>query len=265
VTILDEILDRKRGEVARAKRVVSPADLALRAESCGEPTRGFRRALAEGERPRIIAEIKRRSPSKGEIRADFDPVLCAKEYEQAGAAAISILTDAHYFGGHLGYLELVRNTVSLPLLRKEFIVDSYQIDEARCAGADAVLLIVSAFAADNAIAELSALGRRAGELGLDALVEIKDESELDIAIEAGADLLGVNNRDLRTFEVDLNVSERLCARVPATALVVAESGISQPSDIARLESAGAQAFLVGEALMREPDIGAALRRLRRTS
>ncbi|MGE4605800.1 MAG: indole-3-glycerol phosphate synthase TrpC [Myxococcota bacterium] len=264
MTILDEILDHKRGEVADAKRLIGAADLARLAESCTEPVRGFRRGLAVGDRPRVIAEIKRRSPSKGEIRTDFDPVLCAKAYEEAGAAAISVLTDAHYFGGDLGYLQLVRDTVSLPILRKEFIVDVYQIDESRCRGADAVLLIVSAFPGDNAVAELMQLRQRATELGLDTLMEITNESELDTALECGADLLGVNNRDLRTFEVDLAVSERLCARAPASALLVAESGISEPRDIARLESAGAQAFLVGEALMKEPDIGAALRRLRRT-
>jgi len=265
VTILDEILDHKRGEVVEAKRRLDPVELALQAESCAQPTRGFRRALAQADRPRVIAEIKRRSPSKGEIRSDFDPVICAKAYEEAGAAAISVLTDAHYFGGDLGYLELVRNTVSLPILRKEFIVDLYQIDEARCRGADAVLLIVSAFAGDDATAVLTRFQKRASELGLDTLVEVTNETELDIAIASGAVLLGVNNRNLRTFEVDLAVSERLCARVPESVLVVAESGISEPSDIARLESAGAQAFLVGEALMKEPDIGAALRRLRRTS
>lgn len=265
MTILDEILEHKRGEVDEAKRLLSAVDLARLAESCSEPIRGFRRALAEGNRPRVIAEIKRRSPSKGEIRADFDPVICAKAYAEAGAAAISVLTDAHYFGGDLGHLELVRATVSLPILRKEFIVDVYQIDEARWHGADAVLLIVSAFPGDDAAAVLSQLRQRASELGLDTLIEVTNEAELDTALECGAELLGINNRDLRTFEVDLAVSERLCARVPASVFVVAESGISEPSDIARLELAGAQAFLVGEALMKEPDIGAALRCLRRTS
>ncbi len=265
MTILDEILDRKRGEVALLKEQVREIDLARQANRCSEPVRGFRRALEAAERPRVIAEIKRRSPSKGEIRADFDPAECAKAYEEAGAAAVSVLTDAHYFGGDLGYLEIVHNTVSLPLLRKDFIVDPYQIDEARCAGADAVLLIVSAFARERASVELTRLGQRAWDLGLDVLVEVKDEKELDTALECGFDLLGVNNRDLRTFTVDLEVSERLCARAPDSVLVVAESGISEPSDIARLESAGAHAFLVGEALMREPDIGVALRRLRRTS
>lgn len=264
MTILDEILEHKRGEVAEAKRRICPVELARQAENCTEPIRGFRRALVDGARPRVIAEIKRRSPSKGEIRADFDPVICAKMYEEAGAAAISVLTDTRYFGGDVGYLALVRNTVSLPILRKEFIVDLYQIDEARCRGADAVLLIVSAFAGGDAAAVLRQFQQRAGELGLDVLVEVTGEAELEVAIASGAQLIGVNNRNLHTFDVDLAVSERLCARMPKSVLVVAESGISKPSDIARLESAGAQAFLVGEALMKEPDIGAALRRLRRT-
>jgi indole-3-glycerol phosphate synthase len=265
VTILDEILHHKHGEVAAAKRLVGPGELAELAENCTEPVRGFRSALAEGDRPRVIAEIKRRSPSRGVIRADFDPVICAKAYEEAGAAAISVLTDSHYFGGELDYLQRVRNTVSLPILRKEFIVDAYQIDEARWGGADAVLLIVSAFPGDDCVAALTQLRARATALGLDTLMEVTDEAELDIALECGADLVGVNNRDLRTFEVDLAVSERLCALVPASVLVVAESGIAGPSDIARLEAAGAHGFLVGEALMKESDIGAALRRLRRTS
>lgn len=265
VTILDEILDHKRGEVAAAKQRVGAVEMARQAKECTEPIRGFRRALVEAARPRVIAEIKRRSPSKGEIRTDFDPVICAKAYEESGAAAISVLTDAHYFGGDLGYLEKVRNTVSLPILRKDFVVDSYQIDEARIHGADAVLLIVGAFPGEDAVEKLTQLRQRATRLGLDTLMEIKDEAELETALDCGADLLGVNNRDLRTFEVDLGVSERLCARAPASVLVVSESGISAPTDIARLELAGAQAFLVGGALMKEPDIGAALRRLRRTS
>jgi indole-3-glycerol phosphate synthase len=265
VTILDEILARKRDEVAESKLRIGAMELARQADGCTEPTRGFRRALANGDRPRVIAEIKRRSPSRGEIRADFDPAICAKAYEEAGAAAISVLTDAHYFGGDLSYLELVRNTVSLPILRKEFIVDAYQIDEARCRGADAVLLIVSAFPGDDAVAELTRFRQRASALGLDSLIEVTNEAELDVALACGADIVGVNNRDLRTFEVDLAVGERLCARMPDSVVAVAESGISEPDDIARLELAGAQAFLVGEALMKKADIGAALRFLRRTT
>jgi indole-3-glycerol phosphate synthase len=246
-----------------ARRVVPAEALAARAEASKGPLRGFRDALLEGPTPRVIAEIKRRSPSRGEIRADFDPVACARAYAGAGAAAISVLTDFEGFGGELRFLECVRAAVPLPLLRKDFVVDAYQIDEARLAGADAVLLIVSAFEGTPGTAEIRRLRERATALGLDTLVEVHDGGELDRALEAGADLIGVNNRDLKTFEVDLATTERLAERIPDGVVLVAESGIFTGRDIARLESVGAQAFLVGEALMREEDLGAALRRLRR--
>jgi indole-3-glycerol phosphate synthase len=170
MTIFDEILIHKQDEVSKAKDRLPADRLASAAEAYDEPVRGFRRALAGGDRPRIIAEVKRRSPSRGEIRADFDPVTCAKAYADAGAAAISVLTDSRYFGGELSYLEAVRRAVSLPLLRKDFIVDGYQIDEARLAGADAVLLIAAAFSGGDCAAELERLRLRAEALGLDALV-----------------------------------------------------------------------------------------------
>jgi indole-3-glycerol phosphate synthase len=265
VTILEEILAHKREEVAAARRS-SPADeLARRAEEVDAMPRGFREALASGPRPRVIAEIKRRSPSKGEIRRNFEPVDCARAYAEAGAAAISVLTDEHYFGGHLDHLEKVRRAVDLPLLRKDFVVDPYQVDEARVRGADAVLLIVAAFPGVSADTELRALRDRASGLGLDALVEVHDEAELETALAAGADLVGVNNRDLRSFQVDLGVTERLAKRVPEGVVCVAESGIFTSKDVERLEAAGAHAVLVGEAMMREADLGAALRRLRRIS
>jgi indole-3-glycerol phosphate synthase len=258
VTILDEILAEKRRELEAARARVAPEALAERACAAGHATRGFRAALRDAPRPRVVAEIKRRSPSRGEIRRDFDPVACAKAYEEAGAAAISVLTDERYFGGSLAFLGLVRAAVALPLLRKDFVVDAYQIDEARVAGADAVLLIASALRP----AELAALRQRAAERGLDAVVEVHDEAELEAALAAGADLVGINNRDLRSFAVDLATTERLAPRVPEGIVLVAESGISGYADVARLERAGAHAVLVGEALMREPDLGAALRRLR---
>ncbi len=261
MTILDEILEHKRGELERARRRTPPETLAARARAVAGAPRGFRRAVASGPRPRIVAEIKRRSPSRGEIRQDFDPVACAKAYADAGAAALSVLTDAHYFGGELGFLEQVRAAVGLPLLRKDFLIDPYQVDEARVHGADAVLLIAAALSPEDLVAlRVHARGR-----GLDALVEVHDEGELETALAAGADLIGINNRDLRSFEVDLGVSERLAARVPEGVVLIAESGIFTPADVARLEAAGAHACLVGESLMREPDLGLALRRLRRTS
>jgi len=261
VTILDEIVAHKRREVERARSVVSADELAERARATTDPVRRFRSTLLAAPRPRVIAEIKRRSPSRGEIRSDFDPVACALAYADAGAAAISVLTDERYFGGRLEYLEAVRRVVPLPLLRKDFIVDRYQLDEARAGGADAVLLIAAALTS----AELCALRERAAGLGLDALVEVHDSGQLQAALAAGADLIGINNRDLRTFEVDLGVTERLAAAIPEGVVAVAESGIFSAGDVERLEAAGARAFLVGEALMREEDIGIALRRLRRSA
>lgn len=258
MSILDEILAHKRREVQEAKRLAAPAALAAQARAAAEPPRGLRRVLAEGPAPRVLAEIKRRSPSRGEIRADFDAVAIARAYEEAGAAGLSVLTDAHFFGGGLEVLARVRAATALPLLRKDFVIDAYQIDEARVVGADAVLLIVAALAPRD----VAALRSHAAGLGLDVLVEVHDEAELEVALEAGADLVGVNNRDLRSFETDLGVTERLAPRMPAGVVRVAESGIFTAADVARLERAGAHAVLVGESLMRERDVGAALRRLR---
>jgi indole-3-glycerol phosphate synthase len=265
VNILDEILAHKRYEVAAAKTAIPATEMAELARSCSDAPRGLREALTKGPRPRVIAEIKRRSPSRGEIRADFDPAVLAKAYAEAGAAAISVLTDERYFGGHLEHLERVREATDAPVLRKDFAIDTYQIDEARARGADAVLLIVAAFAGDGGARRLAALRGRAAEVGLDALVEVHDEHELDAALVIGADLVGINNRNLETFEVDLGTTERLASRIPEGVVLVAESGIFTNDDIRRLERAGAQAFLVGESLMREPDVGLALRSLRRNS
>ncbi len=264
MTILDEILDHKRAEVEHARSVRPGDELARRAREAAAP-RGFRAALIDASPPRVIAEPKRRSPSRGEIRPDFDAVACARAFAEAGAAALSVHTDEHYFGGCLEDLEKVRGAVELPLLRKDFVVDSYQIDEARLHGADAVLLIAAAFRGPGAADDLAGLREHARGLGLDALVEVHDEAELTAALAAGADLLGINNRDLRSFEVDLATTERLAAALPEGVVLVAESGIFTHADVTRLEAAGAHAFLVGEALMRETDVGAALRSLRRSS
>jgi indole-3-glycerol phosphate synthase len=265
VTILDEILEHKRSEVAAARLQVSSADMAARAAAVDAPTRGFKAALTRAEAPAVIAEIKRRSPSKGLIRADFEPGELAAAYQAGGAAALSVLTDEHFFGGDLCFLAVAREATSLPLLRKDFVVDAYQIDEARAFGADAVLLIVAALEPEL----LVKLHKRAVELGLDVLVEVHDEAELEVALDAEASLIGVNNRDLKTFEVDLAHTERVAAhlashsaRAPGIVLV-AESGILEYAHIQRLQLAGARAFLVGESLMREADVSAALRRLRR--
>ncbi len=258
MSILDEILSHKREEVAAAKTRVCEQNMRERALALETSVRGFRSALCTGERPRIIAEVKRRSPSKGEIRADFHPVICAEEYVRGGAAALSVLTDEKYFGGHLDYLHEIRAAVEIPLLRKEFIVDPYQIDEARVAGADAILLIVAALSPED----LSALRQHALSLGLDVLVEVHDEAELDIALKAEVDLLGINNRNLKTFETRLETSERLLSGLSEDLVVVSESGIGSYDDICRLEGAGAKAFLVGESLMRQENVCEALRSLR---
>jgi indole-3-glycerol phosphate synthase len=257
LTILDEIIARKATEVAEAKARVAPEALADRL-SAAEPRRGFRRALVDSPAPAVIAEIKKRSPSKGEIRKDFDPVACATAYLDGGAAALSVLTDEHYFGGHLDFLGLAREAVPLPILRKDFMIDPYQIDEAMVFGADAILLIVAALEAGR----LRDLYAYAKELGLDVLVEVHDAAELDRARTLGADLIGVNNRDLKTFSTRLEVTEVLAPKVPEQALLVAESGIHHPEDIRRLQDVGARAFLVGESLMRQRDPGDALKTLR---
>ena len=258
MTVLDEIVAHKRRELEEARRRVDPVELARRAAAASDPPRGFRRALAEGPPPRIVAEIKRRSPSRGWIRADLDPPAVAVAYEKAGAAAISVLTDARFFGGSLEVLAAVRRATTRPLLRKDFVLEAYQVDESRVAGADAVLLIAAILPRET----LADLLGRARDLGLDALVEVHDREELETARSVGADLIGINNRDLRTFETDLAVTEQLAPLAPPGAVLVAESGIFGPGDVARLAEAGAHAFLVGESLMREDDVGTALRELR---
>ncbi len=250
--LLETIVAATRTRVQARRELVPEAALEARVASQAG-TRGFRAALS---RPgvNVIAECKRRSPSKGLLRADYDPVRIARSYEQAGAAAISVLTEPTFFDGELSHLEAVRAAVEIPLLRKDFIVDRYQLLEARAAGADAILLIVAAL--DHA--SLVSLRREAESLELDALVEVHDGDELDRAIAAGADVIGVNNRNLRTLEVDLEASDRLAARMPAHVVAVAESGLRSREDIDRLAARGYHAFLVGERLMTAADPGAAL-------
>lgn len=258
--ILDKILATKHQEVAAAKAQRSQSDLAARIGDLEDIPRGFARALrtmaASGGTP-IIAEVKKGSPSKGIIRADFDPVAIAEQYQDGGATCLSVLTDQQYFFGHLRYLGLIREQVSLPLLCKDFIIDPYQLFQARLAGADAVLLIAAALDDDR----LHDLARQAAELRLDTLLEVHDGDELRRALSLPVDLIGINNRDLRTFVTDLAVTETLAAAIPKHQLAVAESGITSRDDIERLQRAGAGAFLIGESLMREGDIEAKLREL----
>ncbi len=255
-SILDAIVASKRREVAGAKARQPEAEL----ERClagAPPVRDFRAALDYPGEVRVIAEIKRASPSAGVLRADFDPVAIARSYEAHGAAALSVLTDEPFFQGHLAYLEAVRAAVSVPVLRKDFLIDRYQLVEARVAGADAVLLIAEVLADDD----LPRLIRQAHELGMEALVELYDADNLPRVLDSGARVIGVNNRDLRTFVTRLEHTLELAPRVPADRCLVSESGIRTREDVLRLRQAGVRAVLVGEALMRSPDVGAKLKEL----
>jgi indole-3-glycerol phosphate synthase len=256
-SILDRIVAYKWQEIAAARARVPDAALERQTAALG-PVRDFRAALEQGPGLRVIAEVKKASPSAGVLRADFDPVAIARTYEQHGAACISVLTDEPSFQGHLRYLSAIREAVSLPLLRKDFLVDRYQLLEARAAGADAVLLIAEVLEGEA----LPRLLRQARELGLQALVEIYDRDNLARVLDAGARLIGVNNRDLRTFQVRLEHTLELAGAVPADVCLVSESGIRTPADVERLRAAGVRAVLVGETLMRAPDIGVALDALR---
>jgi indole-3-glycerol phosphate synthase len=256
-TILDRIIVEKRAELATAKSAVPLAKVKLRSE--GAPgARSFSAAL---KRPGLglIAEVKKASPSRGLLRADFDPVGLAEAYRDAGAAAISVLTDEKHFQGSLSHLRAVRGALAdgPPLLRKDFLFDEYQVHEARCHGADAILLI-TAVLEDDVLRELITL---AASLLMEALVEVHDERELERAIAAGARIIGINNRDLRTFEVDLATSERLAPLIPAGVTVVAESGIFTRDDVRRLDACGADAVLIGEALVTSDDPAAKVREL----
>jgi indole-3-glycerol phosphate synthase len=235
----------------------SCAALERRAAQASPAGGRFERALAAQERANVIAECKRRSPSRGVLMAEYDPAAIAAKYERGGAAAISVLTEPTFFDGSLEHLRAVRAAVSLPLLRKDFIVDEYQLLEARAAGADAILLIVAAL--DQAA--LARLQVRAADMGLAALVEVHDEDELARAIDAGARVVGVNNRNLRTLHVDVDASYRLAARIPRDIVAVSESGLQSREDVGRLAAAGYRAFLIGERFMTDPDPVAAIQAL----
>ncbi|HEY2179977.1 MAG TPA: indole-3-glycerol phosphate synthase TrpC [Caulobacteraceae bacterium] len=253
--ILQTIVAYKREE-ARARRAAVPlADLEARIAARSAP-RGFQAALERGHGPgrlALIGEIKKASPSKGLIRADFDPPALALAYERGGAACLSVLTDGPSFQGADSHLVAAREASALPCLRKEFLVDPWQVGESRALGADAVLVILAV--ADDSLA--SELIGEAARLGMDALVETHDRGEIRRAARLGARLIGVNNRDLRTFVTDLAVTEKLAEEIPPNAVLVTESGIETPADVARLERAGAKAMLVGESLMRAADVEAA--------
>lgn len=252
-TILEKIVATKRGEIEQAREQRPQGQLREQLKEASPP-RDFFQALDQPGPIRLIAEIKKASPSAGLIRTDFDPVDIAKTYQAHGATCLSVLTDEAYFQGSLDYLRAVRAAVDLPVLRKDFILDSYQLLEARVAGADAVLLIAECL--DDC--HLRKLHNETIELGMTPLVELYDPANLSRVLEAGATLIGVNNRNLHTFEVDLEHTIRMRQEVPAECVLVGESGIKTRADVERLQQAGIDAMLVGESLMREPDIGAAV-------
>lgn len=259
ITILDRIVRRKREEIAERLSRTSLAELQARA-AAQAPARGFvaalRNRVAAGE-PAVIAEIKRASPSKGLIRADWDVPAIARSYEQGGAACLSVLTDIDFFQGADEFLVAARAACALPALRKDFTVDEYQIVEARALGADAILLIVAAL--DDA--QLAALHATARGLGLDVLVEVHDRRELERALKLGIDLVGINNRDLHTFDVTLETTWKLLPLIPPDVLVVTESGINTKQDVAAMRTKNVNAFLVGESFMRAPQPGEKLQEL----
>jgi indole-3-glycerol phosphate synthase len=253
--ILKRICAVKREGVARL-RSAGEAPLRRMIEE-GTPPRGFRAALIADERVALIAEVKKASPSAGTIREDFDPAAIARAYEAGGARCISVLTDEQFFAGSLDYMRIARDAVSLPVLRKDFILDGIQLREARAWGADCVLLIAAALDSKT----LAALAAETRNLGMDALIEVHDEGELDAALGAGADMVGINNRNLRTFEVSLDTTSRLAPMVPDGVVVVAESGIGSRTEVQELKQCGVDAVLVGESLMRSADVAAAAREL----
>ena len=255
-TFLERIVSHVRERVASGRAQISIDQLVNR-PLYEMPRRDFARSLASASGRRIIAEVKRASPSKGLIREDFDPVAIAKDYAANGAAALSVVTEERFFGGSLDSLSAIREAVSLPVLRKDFIVDPYQVVEARSFGADAILLIATILEK----AQLRELHEQARALSLDTLVEVHTQEDLYSALEAGVHVVGINNRDLHTFEVDLSVSEGLLPQVPGGVLAICESGIGSVEQLRRLERSGGHVFLIGETLMRAPSPGAKLAEL----
>jgi indole-3-glycerol phosphate synthase len=252
VSVLQRILEVKRGEIAAAKQHSPLSSIENRAHAA-PPVRDFVAAL-RARKPAVIAEIKKASPSRGVLRADFDPAAIAQRYEKAGAACISVLTDRQFFQGDAAHLAAARGACALPILRKDFVIEPYQVLESRAFGADCILLIAACLTKDQMI-ELESV---AASLGMAVLVEVHDATELEAALALRTPLIGVNNRNLKTFETRLETTLELLPRIPPSRLVVTESGILAAADVSRMRSAGVNTFLVGEAFMRSPDPGAAL-------
>jgi len=253
-SVLDRIWAAKRTEVETAKWTVSEQDLRVRVADCPD-TKGFRRSLLTDSRSiALIAEVKKASPVKGVICEQFDHLKIGEAYDSAGVTAISVLTDVEFFQGHPTYLSDIRVLTKRPLLRKDFVIDAYQIYEARVLGADAVLLIVNGLEPS----QLREFRDLASDLGMDALVEVHSEAEVDVALSIGADLIGVNNRDLDTFETRLDIAERLIPSLPQSCVAVAESAMSSRENVTRMQLAGARAVLIGSAFCKQPDVGAAV-------
>ncbi|MCY4060919.1 MAG: indole-3-glycerol phosphate synthase TrpC [Chloroflexi bacterium] len=259
-TVLDRILDRKVEELAHSRARIADGEMRRRAENAAFATRDMIAAL-QGDTVSLIAEVKRASPSKGALTRDFAPVMTAAAYAWNGAAAISVLTDEDFFQGSLRYLTAIRRAVAAPILRKDFVIDPYQVYEGRAAGADAILLIVAALS-DSQLIELDALTR---DLGMTALVEVHNEWEMSRAQRIGAKLIGINNRDLKTFHVDLSTTARLAGMVDDDVVLIAESGIFSAADARAMGQLGAHAILVGEALMKAPDMVSLIRELSQQS
>lgn len=257
--ILKKIIAHKWAEIAERGAVLPTTELEMLAREADAP-RGFvaalRRKIAAGQ-PAVIAEVKKASPSRGVLRDPFYPAEIARQYEAGGAACLSVLTDSAFFQGHEDYLREARAACTLPVLRKDFMVDEYQVVEARAIGADCILLIAAALSDE----QMAALHKRATDLGMDVLVEVHDHDELQRALAMGIDLVGINNRDLRTFDVTLDTTLKLLSQIPPEILVVTESGILSPTDVERMRKHDVHAFLIGEAFMRADDPGVALRQL----
>ena len=254
--ILDTIIAHKQKELQMEQEQVPLAKLKSKLANLSS-TKDFQGAVAQLDNINLIAEVKKKSPSKGIIREDFDPVQIAETYTENGAAAVSVLTDVRFFDGRLDYLSAIREVVDVPLLRKDFTIDPYHIYQARVVGADAILLIVAALTSE----QLREFMYIAASLSLASLVEVHTEAELEVALDVGAEIIGINNRDLRTFRTDLATTFRLRESIPAGKIVVSESGIYTRADVESLHDAGVNAILVGESLMRSPDIGEQVRQL----